>query len=417
MNASLFTIHTDCRACGHSPMDLAVQFDPLPIASPNVGIASSEREAMGRVLVPLDLCRCPACGLLQLSATVDASFQYLNFQYVTTISVGLPEHFRQAAADTLSVVGKDCVNKVLEIGSNDGTLLRAYYELGMDVLGIDPAEKAASIANANGIPTIHGFFEPSTATNILDRLGPADLVISNNTLANIDQLIDFTRTIKRVMALDGVFVFETSYGCDVINNMLIDTIYFEHISYFTVKPLVAFFANIGLELFRVETIPIKGGSIRGYVQHKGASHPIHPSIGQLIAAEERTGLYKPETYQAMTNDFLRRKESVQRLIADAKAKGVRVAAWGASVGCLTLISQFGIASSIECIYDDHPLLEAMVVPDRQIPVYPSTEFRRTSPGLVIMLAWRYADRIITQNQPLWTDQTRFLHLFPNVELL
>ena len=416
MTLSLFTIRTDCRACGYAPLETAVSFNPLPITSPNVGIDASKRQSMGNIQVPLDLCRCPACGLLQLSATVDASFQYLNFQYVTTISVGLPEHFRQAAAETITVVGTDRVSKVLEIGSNDGTLLRAFQERGASVLGIDPAQKAASIANANGVPTIHGFFEPVTAGDILQRLGAADLVVSNNTLANIDQLGVFVDSVRQVMAPDGVFAFETSYGADVIGKMLLDTIYFEHISYFTVKPLAALFSAHGLDLYRVDAIPTKGGSIRGYVQHKGAGRPRHSSVAAFIADEERAGLYAAETYRRLSTDFNTRKEKVRRLLNEAHAKGMKIVAWGASVGCLTLISQFDIAPFIECIYDDQPLLGAMVLPEREVPVHPSRDFSDNEPVLVVILAWRYADHIITHHKESWHDGTRFLHLFPDVVL-
>jgi SAM-dependent methyltransferase len=387
--------------------------NPLPLVSPNVGIEPGAAAEASQVSVPADLYLCADCGLLQLTAVIDPAFQYNRFKYVTTISVGLPEHFRKSADDILACAALPRVGRVLEIGSNDGTLLRAFSERGWEILGIDPAERAAEVARSRNVPTIVGFFNTASARDIHGRIGGADLVVANNTLANIDDLDEVAHGLGTVLGTDGVFVFETSYGASVVLKTLLDTIYHEHLSYFMVKPLRAYFARHGFELFDVCEIPTKGGSIRGFVQRAGGSRMVSNKVAEMIAAEEDEGLYAHLAYHRMSRAIEATRRTLEEILDSSRARN-GVAAYGASVGCVTLINQFGLAKNLTCVFDDQPLLDSIVGPDYNIPVLASPEIYSRRPELIVILAWRYADLIMQKHRPFQRAGGRFVLPLPRV---
>lgn len=383
--------------------------------SPNVGTEGSDVDI--KTTVPADLHQCTECGLLQIVAVIDPAFQYNHFKYTTAISVGLPEHFRQSATEILNKVGwASSAGRLLEIGSNDGTLLRAFQERDWKVLGIDPATYATDVALSRGVPAIKGFFGSETAQTVVEKLGPAEIVIANNTLANIDDLDDFAAGLKVVLASDGIFTFETSYGADVVLNNLFDTIYHEHLSYFMVKPLADFFSRHDFELFDVQRIPTKGGSIRGFVQHSAGSRSVSNNVGLLIRHEEEASLYTQTSYGQLADKIAAMQHGLESAIAAAKKKKLLIAAYGASVGCVTLINQLGIGGDITRIYDDHPLLDVVSGPDFTIPVVRSDTLEEDSPGLVIVLAWRYADKIVERHAGYLKAGGNFIMPLPEVSI-
>ena len=262
---SLFYHRKTCRLCHSEAVETVVPLAPIPIATPNIGLATKGTDGGGiaTTLAPLDLYLCHACGHLQLLDIIDPEVQYTHFAYTTSISLGLTEHFDRMADSVIARAKLAPGALVVEIGSNDGTLLRFFKQRGMRVLGIDPARATALRATAEGIETLPTFFTATLADKIRTEHGPAAVIISNNTFANLDDLDDPTDGIRRLLADDGLFVFETQHGADVIRRMLIDTIYHEHLSYFLVGPLVPFFARHGMTLFAAEHLTTKGGSIRG----------------------------------------------------------------------------------------------------------------------------------------------------------
>jgi hypothetical protein len=416
MISRYFEIRSNCRACGSHGLDRVLDLHPLPLISPNVGVAPEAVASAARIEVPLNLHLCADCGLLQLTAVIDPAFQYNKFKYVTAISVGLPEHFRKSAGEIVARADLPPVGSVIEIGSNDGTLLRAFGERGWRILGIDPAEKAAAVARSRDVPTITGFFNATTARDMRGRIGAADLVIANNTLANIDDLGEVAVGLDAVLAADGAFVFETSYGASVVSRTLLDTIYHEHLSYFMVKPLQAYFALHGFELFHADEITTKGGSIRGFVQRAGGRRPVTASVARLIAAEEEAGLYAPSAYGRMAAAIGDARRGIGELLASSRGGSGRIAAYGASVGCVALIGQLGLGKDLDCVFDDQPLLDAVRGPDYAIPVVAASEIYSRRPALVVLLAWRYADIIMRRHRDFHDAGGRFVLPLPQVTL-
>jgi len=414
----VFYHRANCRLCQSRAVEIVVPLAPIPVATPNIAMAAkgSEGEGLAAALAPLDLYLCRDCGHLQLLDIIDPEVQYTHFAYTTSISLGLTEHFGRMA-DTVIERAKLAPNSlVVEVGSNDGTLLRFFKERGMRVLGIDPARETALRATAEGIETLATFFTTQLADDIRAKYGPAAVVISNNTFANLDALDDPTEGIRRLLADGGLFVFETQHGADVIKRMLIDTIYHEHLSYFLVGPLVPFFARHGMDFFAVEHLTTKGGSIRGYCQLAGGPHKPDGSVARSAAEEAAAGLDKPETYRHFVERLTAMRGDLARTIAAETKAGRKIAGFGASVGTVTLINQFDLGPSLDVVFDDKPLTDALLGPGYRIPVLPSDALYEQRPDLVVILAWRYADPIIAKHQRFLSGGGGFVVPWPTFSI-
>jgi SAM-dependent methyltransferase len=407
-----------CRICDSQDLVLAVPLEPLPIASPNIGLTGGLAADPGlRQTVPADLYRCAACGHVQLLSVIDPKVQYDTFLYVTSISLGLAEHFARLAAELAERLPDPAAARVVEIGSNDGTVLRFFKERGMQVLGIDPARATAEAATRAGIRTLPEFFDAALARRIGREFGAADIVIANNTLANIDDLDEVGRGLKDLLAPAGVFVFETSYGADVVRKNLLDTIYHEHLSYFMAGPLARYFARHGLDLFDIRRIATKGGSIRGYVQHAGGPHPRAASVDDLAAEEKADGLDTARPYEAMTRAIAALRSSLHETFAEHVARRERIAGYGASVGTITLIRQLGLGGVLDAVFDDKPLQEQLMGPERSIPVLRSELIYERKPACILILAWRYAEPIIAKHRAYLDAGGKFVVPMPQVSVV
>lgn len=401
-----------CRLCNSPAVECVVPLRPIPVATPNIDIQAVAQgpEALRRHTVPLDLYLCRECGHFQLLDIVNPEVQYTHFRYTTSISLGLPEHFRHMARDVVARTAPPPGSLVLEIGSNDGTLLRAFQEVGLPVLGVDPAARTAELATASGVETLAAFFTTGLARDIRQTRGSAGIVVCNNTLANIDTAGDLIDGVREVLAPEGVFVFETSYGADVVRNTLIDTVYHEHLSYFLVRPLERFFRAHGLELYDVDHIWTKGGSIRGYVQHAGGPRPRGATLDRMIAAELAGGFDRPEQYAG----FGARIETARRALSDSLDRHgtALIGGYGASVGTVTLVHQFDLTQRLGVLFDDKPLSSGLVGPDYNIPIVHSDEIYTRHPEAVVILAWRYADPIRSRHRRYLAEGGRFLMPLP-----
>ena len=383
-----------CRLCGSHRLELVLPIRPSPIGD---AFVSAERLQEAQPLFPLDCYLCCDCGHLQNLDVVDPEILFRDYTYRTSVSLGLVEHFRNYARSAVSDLAIPKGSLVVEIGSNDGSLLKAFKEEGMRVQGIDPARDIARAATDQGIPTIPDFFTSATAAAIAASNGPAMLFCANNVFAHIDNMSDVASGIRRLLAGDGVFVFEVSYIVDMIDNMVFDTIYHEHVSHHALLPMEVFLNRHDLTLFDVRRMGTKGGSIRAFAQPAAGRRAKSPELTALLAEEVRRGITRADIYRDWFAAIEQRKQAVLAYLDAALRAGKTVAGYGASTTTTTLLYHFELATRLAFIVDDNPLKQGRFSPGAHIPVLPSAELTARKPDVVVILAWIYAEPIVTRN--------------------
>lgn len=409
-NVHQVTRKSACRLCGSRALELVLPIRPSPIGD---AFITADRLQEKQELFPLDCYLCGDCGHLQNLDVVDPEILFRDYTYRTSVSLGLVEHFKSYARSVVSGLAIPKGSLVVEIGSNDGSLLKAFQAEGMQVQGIDPARDISQAATAQGVPTIADFFTSKVAAQIVTRSAHAALFCANNVFAHIDNLSDVASGIRVLLAPDGVFVFEVSYIVDMIDNMVFDTIYHEHVSHHALLPLEAFLNRHGLTLFDAMRTGTKGGSIRGFAQLA--------STGKRARSAQLSGLMKEEARRAITrHDIYRdwfkaieqRKQAVLTCLDAARLEGKTVAGYGASTTTTTLLYHFELASRLSFIVDDNPLKQGRFSPAAHIPVLPSSELARRKPDIVVILAWIYAEPIIGGNAAFIENGGTFLVPLP-----
>ena len=413
MGAQLYRRET-CRLCGSSDLQLVVQLEPTPIADDYVPLELLHKP---QDTYPLDLFLCAACGHAQLLDVVDPSELYENFIYETSISPGLEEHFRKYAGEVLAYVDPPLGSLGVDIGSNDGTLLRQFKAHGMKVLGIDPASKLAQRATAAGIETLPSFFSIGLAEELREKQGPASIITANNVIANIDDMTDLMDGIRHLLAPDGVFVFETGYLLDLIQNNVFDNIYHEHLGYHSVKPLTGFFSRHGMELVRVVRVPTKGGSIRGTVQVAGGPMSVSPSVAELMSLEDEMKLDRRDPFEAFAAAIGATRDRLQLLVRDLRSQGKTIAGYGASHSVTTLIYHFGLGSVLSFLVDDNPLKQNLDSPGRHLPVLSPDAIYKRNPDYVVVLPWRFSQPILGKHQTYLDQGGHFIIPLPELEVV
>lgn len=405
-----------CLLCESANLANVLPLEPIPIATPNFAMPTDPelaREALEGV--PLDIFQCGECGHLQVGQIGNPEFQYRDYVYTTSLSLGLPEHFRIYAAQVIERYAPARGSLVVEIGSNDGTLLRAFKERGYRVLGIDPALAIAKAATEAGIETIADFFTEDVSRAIVQRVGKADLIIANNMIANVPDLQDYMRGIQHLLADTGVFTFETQYGADVMERNLLDTVYHEHISYFLIKPTVEFLKRFDLEMIAADRIPTKGGSIRVSSQPRGGKHQSSPQVAQLVAEEVEKGAFSRPYFESIARDLKQIRRTINERIDAVLASGKTVGGYGVSVGTTALLPQFGLVGRLSFLVDDDPKKERVLKgPGYSIPVIGPDELRARNAGAVVVFAWRYIDAIAAKHAGFLADGGEFIVPLPSV---
>jgi SAM-dependent methyltransferase len=384
-----------CRLCGSRDLQVVLALAPTPIADDYV---PEDRKTEPQEHFPLDLALCQVCGHTQILDAVNPDLLFRNYTYRTSVSLGLVEHFRKVAGQLIEKLQIGPGALVVEIGSNDGSMLRFFKERGATVLGVDPARSIAAAATGAGIETIPEFFTPELAARIRRERGPARLVIANNVFAHADALGAIADGIREVLAPDGIFVFEVSYMVDIVEKMLFDTIYHEHLCYHAVKPFAHFFQLHDMQLIDVERIPTKGGSIRGIAQRNDGPRPVAPIVGELIALEDRLKFGEAQTFLDFAAEIDGLKKSLLGELARLRRDGKTVAGYGASATVTTLLHHFDLGDQLDFIVDDNPVKQGTYSPGHHIPVLAPAALLDRKPDYVVILAWAYAEPIVKKNQ-------------------
>lgn len=402
-------VRTACRLCGSAALSDALALSATPPAN---AFAKTETEARAQPRYPLTLKHCGECGHLQLVDVIDPGVLFRDYVYVSGTSPSFVDHFRRYA-DT--VAAKATLSKgdfVVDIGSNDGTFLRFFQDLGFIVLGVDPAEKIAAAANQAGVPTQCGFFDTSRARRIREEHGTARLVTANNVFAHVDDLAGIVEGVREVLDEDGLFVFEVSYLVDVIQGTLFDTIYHEHLDYHRVAPLRLFFKRLGMTLVDVERVATHGGSLRGFAAMGERAESRF--VEELSELETDLGLDNAATLRAFQSKINETGTELKTLLSGLLADGKKIAAYGAPAKATTLMHQFGLDHTmVSYVVDDSSWKQGLYTPGIGIPVVSAATLETDPVDYLLILAWNFADPIINKNKSFADTGGRFIVPLPH----
>jgi len=360
---------------------------------------------------PLVVYYCHNCALIQLADLVPRDEMFTEYVYLTSASKTMMEHFdryAEALSNRLDLTTRD---SVLDVGSNDGTLLKAFQRRGVRVLGIEPAQNVASIAEQGGVPTLTEYFDLELAK----KLEKVRLVTANNIMSHVGNLRGFLATVAHVLGPDGLFVFEVPWVADVIRNNSFDMIYHEHLTYFGLKPLARALREAGLFLVDLEYYPtIHGGTLRGFASR--SSDELSPVVKEMSTREE-----KEADFWAL-KDFSERvpklAHQLRNMLLGLKKEGKRIAGYGAPAKATILLNYCNIGRNIlDYASDTTPLKQGKSIPGVRVPVVSPQLARTKPPDYYLLLAWNFREEILTKEKEFLDKGGRFVVPFPNPEVV
>lgn len=385
-----------CRGCNQATLKHFLTLGPTPLAN---SFLKTEKEFSSEASYPLDVYFCETCSLVQLLDVIDPSVLFRNYIYVTGTSDTIAEHNKNYAATVVDYLQLNVDSQVMEVASNDGSLLKCFQPHGVKTLGIEPAVNIAEIARSHGVETVNEFLNFETAKNIRDSHGAADAVIGNNVMAHVDETQDFLRGCKHLLKPKGLVIIEAPYLGEFMDRLEYDTVYHEHLCYFSITALLRLCDEVGLSIVRIDHVPVHGGSVRMYAGSR-ENFPEHAGdVLNAAAKEVSEGLTNTETYKKFASDVQANREAIRALLTGLREQGKTVAGYGAPAKGNTLLNYCGINTDLlPYTVDKSPMKVGLYTPGMHIPVLPVATLLDKQPDYVLILAWNFADEIMQQQQ-------------------
>lgn len=386
MNKKVIRHDSICRICGSNKIQTVLKLKDTPLEDQFV---TKEQLEIDQSIYPLELAICQNCGYLHLPHIVNPEVSYADYVYVSGVTVGLRNHYDEYAESIKNDFQIKENSLVVDIGSNDGSMLASFKKIGMKIQGVEPAAGIAKQANEAGLNTIHGFFTDATVSAITEKHGQADVVTANYMYANIDNVLEFTKNVSSLLSSDGIFIVQTGYHPEQFKIKMFDYIYHEHFSYFSVDVIKNIFNKCGLELIHVKKISQKGGSIRVIAQLKKGKRNIDSSVEKILKEEIKNQIKSFDYFQELDKELNDFKERLTACLVKLKSERKKIIALGASHSTTTLLHHFELAKYIDYIVDDNELKHDKYSPGYHLPVYSTDRIYSDKPDYILVLAWQH----------------------------
>ena len=366
---------------------------------------------------PLDLVLCTSCSLFQLVDSVSPEILFADYKYFSSVIDALVEHARVLTERLVGEFGLGPDSLVVELASNDGYLLQHYRDAGVPVLGVEPVAGIAAVAEEKGIPTRSVFFGSQVAREMADEGIRPDVLHANNVLAHVPDLNGFVEGIATLLADSGLAVIEAPYVKDMLDDVEFDTIYHEHLCYFSLTAVDRLLRRHGLAVEHVERIPIHGGTLRYFARSVETARP-DETVADLMAEEEAWGVDAPEAYLEFARRTLDMKERFRGLLSKLRDEGASVAAYGAAAKGSTLLNTFDVGSDLlDYVVDASPHKQGLHMPGNGLPIVAPSRLLEDRPDYVVLLAWNFADEILAQQREYQDGGGRFILPIPEPRVL
>lgn len=405
----------NCRICHNPNLQEFLSLGTTPLAN---NFLRKEDLSKPEPKFPLALCFCDTCKLVQLSHTVDPEQMFRHYVYVTSTTKTFQVHFGKMADHLAERFQLGPQSLAVDIGSNDGLLLKGFQQHGVQVFGVEPATNIAEMAQQVGVDTISQFFGPAAVAAIIARKGHADIITANNVFAHIGDIHAVAENVKQLLKPTGVFIIEIQYFGDTMRDMTFDNVYHEHLSYFTLTSLQHFFQRVGMHIFDVQHVDSHGGSLRVFIQKAHGPHAVAEVVAHTLEKEQHFGVNDFSPYQKFAQKVYETKQKVVETILALKRDGKRIAGYGAPAKASTLLNFCELtAKHLDYIVEDNPLKQGLHQPGTHIPIVDREHLDAHLPDYLIILAWNFAPEILAKVKPLMDQGMKCIVPLPELRMV
>ena len=404
-----------CRFCGNTNVKRFLELGEMPLA--NAFLTEDEVNTIKEPKFPLDVFFCADCGLVQIDPVVPPQDIFKDYIYFSSTSDTVHKHAQYLAQSFKERFQLHNNSFVVEIASNDGCVLNYFKNVNMKILGVEPAENIAKVAVDSGIETYIDFFNEETARKIKEKYGNADVILARHVFAHVPEIHSFMRGLKLLLNTNGVIAIEAPYLVDFVEKVEFDTIYHEHLSYLSLRPMSKLFKKYGMEIFDVEHFDIHGGSLIYYISNEGA-HEVSLKVGQYTENEIQKRFDDIDTYYDFADKTSQIKAKLIDLLNQLKHDGNTIAAYGAPAKGNTLLNYCNISTDlIDYIVDKSKYKQDLYTPGTHIPVYSPERLLEDMPDYTLLLAWNFADEILEQQKLYREKGGKFIVPIPDIKVV